>query len=83
MNKQFVQTKKKEDSPEDWLATSLILCRALGEMLKVNEGVCVTPVNEISKFTDAHTLIVYNNGKQIKIDEHFEKIPNGTLVWME
>jgi len=83
MSKQFVQTKKEKDSPEDWLATSLILGRALGALLKEKEGVCISVVNEIRKFTKAPTLVIYNDGEQVKVEEHFEKVPNGTMVWME
>ena len=82
MSKQFVQTKNESDDPMEWLGTSLIFAKSLGSLLKEGEGVCVTPENEMKKFTTEPTLIVYKEGGQVKVVEHFQELQDGKKVWM-
>jgi hypothetical protein len=83
--KQYVQTKNPEDTPEEWLLTSMTFARALGFLLKENEGVVVKTVGDMKMLTDARQLIVYSADGQIIINDHSEQedFPDGQLVWMD
>ena len=83
--KQYVQTKNPEDTPEEWLLTSMTFARALGFLLKENEGVVVKTVGDMKMLTDARQLIVYSAEGQIMINDHSEQedFPDGQLVWMD
>jgi hypothetical protein len=84
-SKQYVQTKNPEDAPEDWLLSSMTFARALGFLLKENEGVVVKPIGDMKMLTGSKQLIVYSADGQIRINDHSEQedFPDGQLVWMD
>ena len=60
-----------QDSPTDWLASSLVFARALGLSIPSGEGVLVKPVGDIQKYIEIESsddlLVIANLNNQIKI----------------
>lgn len=60
-----------QDSPNDWLASSLIFARALGLSIPNGQAVLIRPVGDISKYIELNDnndlLVVANLENQIKI----------------
>jgi hypothetical protein len=80
--------KEYEDDPEDWLASALVFGKALGHMLRENEGVVVKLENDmldlkVLEETDFNKVIVYNHGDQIHIINCDQDLKDGQLIWME
>lgn len=81
-NREIYQQETEDDSPEEWLNSSLIFARTLGLILNENEGMIVDlkgemffPGNE-----SVDKVIVYSKESQIRILECDEDLPEGQFV---
>ena len=74
-----------QDKPEDWLNSSLIFASALGNLLKVNEGVVVELKGD-AKFQfdpEVKKVIVFRNDSgQIIIEEADPGLNDGQMCWI-
>lgn len=73
-----------EDKEEDYIASALVFCRALGFILQENEGIVITKVGEIKKWKKFSTdkLIVYKRSSQINIIECEQDLKDGQIIWV-
>jgi hypothetical protein len=73
----------KNDKPEDWLFTSLVLTQALGQILAPNQGIFIKLKGDVVNLSkNIKKVIVWNNGKQISIigaDERMD-LKNGDRI---
>jgi hypothetical protein len=74
-----------QDSPQDWLNTSIIFTRALSLLLKDTEGIIVNITGDVKLFDETVKMVaVYKEHDMIHIipcDEE-KNLIEGTLVWM-
>jgi hypothetical protein len=72
------------DKPEDWLATTLIMTKALGNILKENEGIVVELSGDmIEMFPTVNKVIVFNKEGMVHIVECEEDLLNGQMIIMD
>ncbi len=71
-----------EDTPKDWLRTTLAFGLACGKLLKEREGVVVKLTNDAKAHFDCNTIIVFSEGGQVIIMPADDNLPDGHLVWM-
>lgn len=74
-----------EDNPTDWLNGALIFARALGVILRENEGIVVDLKGDMlttlpERLEGATKVIVFSHGGQILIDECEEDVEEGTMA---
>ena len=70
-----------EDSPLEWLNSSLLFARTIGLFLRETEGIVVDVVGEM-EFGGAKKVMVYNEGGMVHITELEEDLPEGTMLWV-
>ena len=70
-------------NPQDLLNASLIFARALGLILKDDEGIVVDIKGDINLGEDVKKVIVFKNEEQVHIYMCEEDIPEGTAVNMK
>lgn len=75
-----------EDSPMDWLSSSLIMARTIGLLLKVNEGIVVNVkgFGKSGSMVDVDKVIVYNDGERMTriVECDDDALEEGQLIWM-
>jgi len=77
-----------EDSPLDWLSTSLIFAGALGNLLQKDEGIVVKIKGDMNRglswlVDDVKTVIVYSRDSQIHIMEaDNDDLEEGRRIWL-
>lgn len=72
-----------EDDPEEWLTSSLIFAKALGKLLRENEGVIIKLEGDMKiLWPDVDKIIVCNYDDMIHIANCEEDLPDGQMVWM-
>ena len=67
----------------DVLNASLLFARALGLILKENEGIVVDVVGEIKLGEEVKKVIVFKSDDQVHIYKCDEDLPEGTVVKMD
>jgi hypothetical protein len=72
----------QEQNPQDLLNASLIFARALGLILKDDEGIVVDITGNINLGENVKKVIVFKNNEQVHIYMCEEDIPEGTAVNM-
>lgn len=73
-----------EDDPEEWLSSSLIFAKALGKILRENEGIVVELVGDMRLiWPTIKKVIVCNYEGMIHVIECEEDLEDGQLVWMK
>ena len=72
----------QEQNPQDLLNASLIFARALGLILKDDEGIVVDIKGDINLGEDVKKVIVFKHQEQVHIYKCEEDIPEGTGVNM-
>jgi hypothetical protein len=73
----------QEQNPQDLINASLIFARALGLILKDDEGIVVDIKGNIILGEDVKKVIVFKNNEQVHIYMCEEDIPEGTAVNMK
>jgi len=71
------------DDPQELLNASLLFARALGLILKDNEGIVVDVVGEINLGDEVKKVIVFKFENQVHIYKCEEDIPEGNAVNMD
>ena len=72
-----------QDGPQDLINASLLFARALGLILKENEGIVVDVVGEIKLGEEVKKVIVFKFENQVHIYKCDEDIPEGNAVNMD
>jgi hypothetical protein len=72
-----------QDNPQDLINASLLFARALGLILKENEGIVVDVVGEIKLGEEVKKVIVFKFENQVHIYKCDEDIPEGNAVNMD
>lgn len=72
-----------QDGPQELLNASLIFARALGLILKENEGIVVDVVGDINLGEEVKKVIVFKFENQVHIYKCDEDIPEGNAVNMD
>jgi hypothetical protein len=72
-----------QDVPQELLNASLIFARALGLILKENEGIVVDVVGDINLGEEVKKVIVFKFENQVHIYKCDEDIPEGNAVNMD
>jgi hypothetical protein len=72
-----------QDNPKDLLNASLLFARALGLILKENEGIVVDVVGDIDLGEECKKVIVFKYENQVHIYKCDEDIPEGNAVNMD
>lgn len=72
-----------QDGPQELLNASLIFARALGLILKENEGIVVDIVGDINLGEEVKKVIVFKFENQVHIYKCDEDIPEGNAVNMD
>jgi hypothetical protein len=82
MNYTNPENPDHDDSPEDWLNSSLIFARTLSLILQENEGMIVEIQGDMHFFNDESVkkVIVYKNEGKIRVIECEEDLPEGQFV---
>ena len=70
-------------NPQDLLNSSLIFARALGLILKDDEGIVVDITGDVNLGENVKKVIVFKNNEQVHIYMCEEDIPEGTGVNMK
>lgn len=72
------------DSKEDYLYMCLTFTRALGLLLKPDEGIIVEATNDIKHFVKSKNILVYKKGNQIALEcsDKFDTFDDGQLIWL-
>ena len=73
----------QEQNPQDLLNASLIFARALGLILKDDEGIVVDITGNINLGENVKKVIVFKNNEQVHIYMCEDDIPEGTAVNMK
>lgn len=74
---------KHVDKPEEWLGFTLIASKALGHLLKQNEGVVVELSGDmITLLPDTKRVIVYNGDNMIHVIKCEEELSDGQMIMM-
>ena len=72
-----------QDTPQELLNASLLFARALGLILKENEGIVVDVVGDINLGGEVKKVIVFKHENQVHIYKCDEDIPEGNAVNMD
>ena len=72
-----------QDGPQELLNASLLFARALGLILKENEGIVVDVVGDINLGEEVKKVIVFKFENQVHIYKCDEDIPEGNAVNMD
>jgi len=72
-----------QDNSQDLINASLLFARALGLILKENEGIVVDVVGEIKLGEEVKKVIVFKFENQVHIYKCDEDIPEGNAVNMD
>ena len=72
-----------QDGPQDLINASLLFARALGLILKENEGIVVDVVGDIKLGEEVKKVIVFKFENQVHIYKCDEDIPEGNAVNMD
>ena len=72
-----------QDTPQELLNASLLFARALGLILKENEGIVVDVVGDINLGGEVKKVIVFKYENQVHIYKCDEDIPEGNAVNMD
>jgi hypothetical protein len=72
-----------QDNPQELLNASLLFARALGLILKENEGIVVDVVGDINLGEEVKKVIVFKFENQVHIYKCEEDIPEGNAVNMD
>ena len=70
----------QEQNPQDLLNTSLIFARALGLLLREDEGIVVDVIGDVNLGEEVKKVIVFNQNKQVHIFKCEEDVVEGTGV---
>jgi hypothetical protein len=73
----------QEQNPQDLLNASLIFARALGLILKDDEGIVVDITGNINLGENVKKVIVFKNNEQVHIYMCEDDLPEGTAVNMK
>ena len=77
------QQNGEEQNQQDLINASLIFARALGLILKENEGIVVDVVGDINLGEEVKKVIVFKFENQVHIYKCDEDIPEGNAVNMD
>lgn len=82
MNYTNPENPDHQDTPEDWLNSSLIFARTLSLILHENEGMIVQLQGDMKLFDDESItkVIVYKNQGMMRVIECEEDLPEGQFV---
>jgi hypothetical protein len=85
MQENYTNSKQsgQEQNPQDLLNASLIFARALGLILKDDEGIVVDITGNINLGENVKKVIVFKNNEQVHIYMCEDDIPEGTAVNMK
>jgi pheromone shutdown protein TraB len=72
-----------QDNSQDLINASLLFARALGLILKENEGIVVDVVGDIKLGDEVKKVIVFKFENQVHIYKCDEDIPEGNAVNMD
>ena len=72
-----------QDNSQDLINASLLFARALGLILKENEGIVVDVVGDIKLGDEVKKVIVFKFENQVHIYKCGEDIPEGNAVNMD
>jgi pheromone shutdown protein TraB len=72
-----------QDNSQDLINASLLFARALGLILKENEGIVVDVVGDIKLGEEVKKVIVFKFENQVHIYKCDEDIPEGNAVNMD
>ena len=72
-----------QENPQDLINASLLFARALGLILKENEGIVVDVVGDIKLGEEVKKVIVFKFEIQVHIYKCDEDIPEGNAVNMD
>jgi hypothetical protein len=72
-----------QDGPQDLINASLLFARALGLILKENEGIVVDVVGDIKLGEEVKKVIVFKFENQVHIYKCDDDIPEGNAVNMD
>lgn len=72
-----------QENPQDLINASLLFARALGLILKENEGIVVDVVGDIQLGEEVKKVIVFKFQNQVHIYKCDEDIPEGSAVNMD
>jgi hypothetical protein len=72
-----------QDNSQDLINASLLFARALGLILKENEGIVVDVVGDIKLGDEVRKVIVFKFENQVHIYKCDEDIPEGNAVNMD
>ena len=72
-----------QDGPQDLINASLLFARALGLILKENEGIVVDVTGDIKLGEEVKKVIVFKFENQVHIYKCDEDIPEGNAVNMD
>lgn len=67
-----------EDSPQDWLNSSLLFARTLSLILEPGHGIIVDVKGDMDLGEGVEKVIVFNRNEQIVIEEFDRDIKEGT-----
>ena len=72
-----------QENPQDLINASLLFARALGLILKENEGIVVDVTGDIKLGEEVKKVIVFKFENQVHIYKCDEDIPEGNAVNMD
>jgi hypothetical protein len=67
-----------QDTPQDWLNSSLVFARTLSLLLERGEGIIVDVKGDVNLGEGINKVIVFNRNKQIIIEEFNGNLDEGT-----
>jgi hypothetical protein len=67
-----------QDTPQDWLNTSLVFARTLSLLLERGEGIIVDVKGDVNLGEGINKVIVFNRNKQIIVQEFNGNLDEGT-----
>ena len=70
----------QEQNPQDLLNASLIFARALGLLLREDEGIVVDVIGDVNLGEEVKKVIVFNQNKQVHIFKCEEDVEEGMAV---
>ncbi len=76
--------KNYEDTPEDYLYTSMIFARTLGEVLDDGVGILIDLKGDMLELNpDVKRVIVFNDGNMVRIVDASERIDLDEGDWIK
>jgi hypothetical protein len=67
-----------QDTPQDWLNTSLVFARTLSLLLERGKGIIVDVKGDVNLGEGINKVIVFNRNEQIIIEEFNVNLDEGT-----